>query len=213
MSAYSPIGVGFIHIPKTGGKSMKNWIKENTLQAIVYEQTEHYSASMLLKKHPKIDYFFTIVRNPWSRLVSWYRFLTGRYLDKLPGLLNFKLINFPIEIKTVEEFKNYAKTLTFETYVNNYLDVLTIKQWYNVSTTQTKWLDLPVDLIIKLEHINKEFEKIQRIFNCTKSLPFLNQHGHANNYHYTLFYNEELKKKVAKIFAEDIETFKYKFEE
>jgi hypothetical protein len=213
VSAYSPIGVGFIHIPKTGGKSMKTWIKENTLQAISYEQAEHYSASMLLEKHPKIDYFFTIVRNPWSRMVSWYRYLIQKYvesgqLDKAVSRIDFN----SNDTITASEFKNNFQNISFEKFVNEYTDLKT-KAWFKFSTPQIKWLDRPIDLVIKLENINEQFKEIQKIFNCSKELPHLNKHGNKNQDHYTLFYNDNTMKKIGKIFEEDIETFKYRFEE
>jgi hypothetical protein len=63
----------FIHIPRTGGTSVENhfnyqskhgWNPKNSQHLTLEEYSNHYNLD---------DYFkFTVVRNPWDRLVSWY---------------------------------------------------------------------------------------------------------------------------------------------
>jgi len=207
MSVYIPLKTGYVHIPRTAGTSISSWLMRNISGSLKPKNHEsHESASLLLKEYPEINYFFTIVRNPWSRAVSMYRFHT----TKVPKEINLDF--FSNDVKAFDEFKQKVKSISFEEYVTEYINFPS-NAWYNITTTQTKWLDLPMDLIVKYENLNIEFEKIQKLFRNNSPLLHLNKHNHPNENHYTSFYNEYTKKRIAEIYAEDIETFKYKFEE
>ena len=207
MSVYTPLKTGYVHIPRTAGTSISSWLMRNISGSLKPKNHEsHESASLLLKEYPEINYFFTIVRNPWSRAVSMYRFHT----TKVPKEINLDF--FSNDVKAFDEFKQKVKSISFEEYVTEYINFPS-NAWYNITTTQTKWLDLPMDLIVKYENLNIEFEKIQKLFRNNSPLLHLNKHNHPNENHYTSFYNEYTKKRIAEIYAEDIETFKYKFEE
>ena len=210
MSVYSPLKIGYVHIPKTAGTSMAKWIGLNTSGSV--RLLKHESASMLLDEHPKIDYFFTIVRNPWSRVVSFYRDVTNKNFEKAITEVDLKSYDYPNGVNGVEQLKEYANKLTFEDFINHHIDTKT-NRWYNMTTNQIKWLDCPMDLIVKMENIDKEFEKIQKLFRNNAPLLHLNNHIHPDKRDYTLFYNEHTKKRIAEIYGEDIEVFKYKFEE
>ena len=207
MSVYTPLKIGYVHIPRTAGTSISSWLMSNISGSLKPKNHEsHESASLLLKEYPEINYFFTIVRNPWSRAVSMYRFHT----TKVPKEINLDF--FSNDMKAFDEFKQKMKSISFEEYVTEYINFPS-NTWYDSTTTQTKWLDLPTELIVKYENLNTEFEKIQKLFRNNSPLLHLNKHNHSNENHYISFYNEYTKKRIAEIYAEDIETFKYKFEE
>ena len=207
MSVYSPLKIGYVHIPRTAGTSMSSWIIKNISgSSKLKNHQSHESASIMLKEYPQINYFFTIVRNPWSRVVSMYRFHT----NKIPPEVDLKF--FSNDKLAFDEFKQKIKSLSFDEYLDNYIHTPT-NVWYSSITPQIQWLDLPIGLIVKYENLNTDFEKIQKLFRNNTPLPHLNKHGHLNESHYTSFYNEHSKKRVAEIYGEDIEAFKYKFEE
>jgi hypothetical protein len=232
MSLYSPIGVGFVHIPKTGGTSIRQWFTKNILKTISYIPN-HMRASTLCKRHPDIDFLFTVVRNPWSRIVSKFRFMTGRFNNLAVARERYAQRHEIFKDLKFEEYVDYKKNMSFEYFVNCYIDLkdnkpITLKLFSNdpnynnteeieqdweEDDPQIKWLDRPMDHIMKLEKINEDFKAIQKLFNCHIDLPITNQHNSKNKDDYKTFYNGHTKKKIAKIFAEDIETFKYKFEE
>jgi len=207
MSVYTPLKIGFVHIPRTAGTSVTNWLIKNISGSTQLKREQsHESASLLLQEFPEINYFFTIIRNPWSRMISMYRF----HSTVLPKEID---TNYFSDNKfSSDEFKQKVKSISFDEYIEKYVHTPT-NVWYNSVTPQIKWLDLPIDLIIKYENLNTEFEKIQKLFRNKNTLPHLNKHGHSNQNHYTKFYNESTKKRVAEIFEEDIETFKYRFEQ
>ena len=62
----------FIHIPKTGGTSIENALLGGKKQPT---RIKHKRAKDYLKQYPKEwkQYFkFTVIRNPWDWMVSWY---------------------------------------------------------------------------------------------------------------------------------------------
>ena len=194
MSVYSPLQIGFVHIPKTGGTSVARWMLDNIPGTIKYS-TDHYSASMLLDKHPNIDMLFTIVRNPWARVVSTYRFVFNP--------TNTQRISQKLDVDITP--------MPFDQFVYEGLDHKS-NLWYNTATPQTRWFDRNIHVVLRQETLAEDFKQIQEMFNCSVPLPHTNKHNHDNNQHYTLFYNDKTKKRVAELFGEDIERFKYEFD-
>ena len=62
----------FIHIPKTGGTSIESIFIDNANIKDVNGKHDMVSdiGSVFLKKY----FTFTFVRNPWDRMVSYYKF-------------------------------------------------------------------------------------------------------------------------------------------
>jgi hypothetical protein len=233
MAIYSPIGVGYVHIPKTGGTSIRNWFLENIPKTVSYIPN-HFRASVLCERHKDIDFLFATVRNPWSRAVSRWRHLKRRAekigIAKKKYTRRYKIF----QNMTFKEYIDFQKKMTFEYFIDFYSEAINSKNnnrreevlsnnpdipaskteinWRMLSP-QITWLDRPINYIMKLENIDKDFKKIQDMFNCHIALPKNNQHNHGNKDDYKLFYNEHTKNKIAKIFEKDIETFKYRFEE
>ena len=64
----------FVHIPKTGGASVEQLLREACPDARTVGKQRHARLQRILRHEPGLaDYFsFGFVRNPWSRMVSWY---------------------------------------------------------------------------------------------------------------------------------------------
>jgi hypothetical protein len=61
----------FIHIPKTAGSSITQWIKENTSYREYFEYPVHAKLSNIKDSY---EFSFCVVRNPWDRVVSLWAF-------------------------------------------------------------------------------------------------------------------------------------------
>ena len=80
---------GFVHIPKTGGTSViKSLFAKGELNLVGHK---HGLLSMLNGPELYRDYFiFTMIRNPYSRLVSNYRFHKKTVFELDPDSIQFQ---------------------------------------------------------------------------------------------------------------------------
>ena len=73
----TPYKCTFIHIPKTAGNSVTDWLKDNT-EALVTKRKQHATVAEVLEGNHSLGpirdlgWKFCIVRNPWDYMVSWY---------------------------------------------------------------------------------------------------------------------------------------------
>ena len=85
----------FVHINKTGGTSIKSAFKIQPYDKFLKLNTVHKCASEYIKTlgRPKWDglFSFTVVRNPWDRFVSGWKYLpnyknltVNEVLDNIP---------------------------------------------------------------------------------------------------------------------------------
>jgi len=170
------------------------------------------------------EYFkFTFVRNPWSKLVSYYFFAT-RFKDninpkngKIIPHKNISQYSFKEFIMNLEEIKmdtdwvleqtlgqaiHLKKLLDSKGFCNNCYD------W--ISDENGKML--PMDFIGKVENIEEDYNKLVKLLNSPISKTPLYKKNVSKHDHYTTYYDKDMIQIVNKLFEKDIETFKYKFE-
>jgi hypothetical protein len=98
----------------------------------------------------------------------------------------------------------------FDTWINN-LDNFKVPEpyWFNASTPQIAWLDVPVDIVLRYEHLDEDFMKIQELFSCNEMLPHIYFSGRT---HYASYYTNHTRKIVENIATDDINAWGYTFE-
>lgn len=194
------MNVIFVHIPKTAGTSIGRWMIENKKNSEHNEWYKHPKLSDISKKN-KNKFVFSVVRNPWDRMISAYHWLVN-LKSPIPNIES-------TEIQTiVNEANKRLDWSTFEKWLNISHKFVLWDFWFSPAESQTSWLDGKIDLIIKYENLDQEFKQIQDHFNCTYSLPRTLVGNHKN---YREYYNDYTKKKVAKLFEKDIDRWKYTF--
>lgn len=191
----------FLHIPKTGGSSIKCSINTNSVGECPL-QHGHTRMSDRLKHAEKnnIDldqlFKFTIVRNPWDRAVSCYAYL------KTGG-------NNPSDQKFIEQFT--SNFTTFESYVHN-LKFMITKPFFpgglNHMSSMCDWHDSPVDFVCRLEEIDLDWCYICDKINIDTELKKINTSSRAS---YKEYYTKETRDLIADIYADDIDRYNYKF--
>lgn len=192
----------FIHIPKTGGES----IKKSLGIKITHRRIDCYTSKEL-----KNAFIFCFVRNPWDRLVSLYHYFLyhsdiierKRILKKNPNAML---------AKQYDGFQNFCLSLN-DTIIEEVLFPKCISSYGSQMKPQLWWIknnkDIKVDFIGRFENIDKDFATVCNHLKIkTIKLPVLNSSIHNSYYKY---YTEETKDLVARIYYEDIKEFGYSF--
>jgi len=134
-------------------------------------------------------YKFTIVRNPWDRLVSLYTY--WRRMDT----------------------KTFAD-VSFDRFLTHWLDDqrdrFGMTQWEYCSNDDGKFL---IDQVYRFENFAEEYPRLmQRIGVEVDIVPHTNQTAREHA-HYSHYYTDDLVEFVAKRYAKDCREFKYEFED
>lgn len=135
---------------------------------------------------------FTIVRNPWSRLVSAHKYFVNSVYKLVPVPRNFEVFVKDVLIKLNIE------TLMYPSYYER------LEAHVGFQYTRA----YAVDCIIKMENINEEFEQVYTKAEISGRLPHINKSNQTN---YRNYYDKSLKNIVGDFYKEDIERFNYSF--
>ena len=188
----------FIANPKSGSSAIQSVLENIDDKKIIigkavpknlndFLSSKHTSSLELQNNHPEYkNYFkFAFVRNPWSRVLSWYLFLRT---SKLP--------------------KRNTSNISFKEFVNNKWRQETV--WANEELLQYRFTQ-NCDFIGRLENIQEDFNVIcDKIGISSQKLPHINETNHK---HYTEYYDDETRQIVAKALEKEIKYFNYKFGE
>ena len=185
----------FVHVPKTAGMSIENWLSKNTES----EKILGHPSLNDMKDRWDIERHFIVVRNPWDWVVSGYTYfktiMTGVW--KINGWENFPTFEKMI-LDPPKELNVF-----FEGNGNP------VKTWHDFYTNQIEWVHNQTDIVLRFENLKEDFKQIQSILDCDKELEHINSSKHN---HYKEYYNDKTKQQVAKMFERDIDIFKYTFE-
>lgn len=171
----------FIHAPRTSGTSIEKSILNGKL---VPDTMKHLRASQFKKMfHEDWDKFykFTIVRNPWDRVISMYH---QPYFKEI-GFLSGKPLKY---------------------FLDNYKPA----PWEH-GIQCSDYADTDMDLVIKFEDRTAGLEKLFldtqiRVDNNVKE-----RSTKREQKHYSEYYDDKTKEIVGNIFSEDIRQYDYSF--
>ena len=200
----------FVHINKSGGGVITENFRQNGDTKLTGYHRKLEDFLILAKAQYKLNkddlYIFTIVRNPWDRMLSLYLF----YKNKHPSPEFYSGIS---EID--DNFNNWIEYIYSDKFdkTRNHSRVNIFKYCFS---NQLNWLKdknnnlININKILKYEDHNlNEFLKneinLKKIDTVTRIHP-------TNHQHYSKYYNEKSTELVRKHFLEDIEYFNYSFE-
>ena len=190
----------FIHIPKSAGSSVVTVLENSTGGQNEFSIDPHSTFDVFKSHYPDLilnKKVFCVVRNPFCRFVSIYRFINkDSKLKKWFG-------NNYHDVK--------AKIQSFENFINNFIFPEEVWGDNNHFSPQTLWSS-NVKNIFKVENpeqINKFFKENE----INLELPLINNQiipSHAN-FMYREFYNSYTKKIIEDKFKSDLDAFNYDF--
>ena len=213
----------FIHVPKTGGNSIQNILKDYSEDRIVglkrnqkiiqrFEvRNEKYNTS----KHTTLTQYksvmdaelynslfkFAVIRNPWDRMISFYfsPHLGGR------GWNRYAFFELVKNVQPVRHYICQKKGLTIVIPLRNIFREFGVHLHLG-----NKRIDTDIDFLIRFEQLNKDFTTVCEKLNIPFTpLPRVNRSKHN---HYSSYYDDETKEAVRLKFADEIAAGNYRFE-
>ncbi len=209
----------FVHVPRTGGETIENYflaemgLDQRMRPALLLREkledeqgpphlshltAEQYTRYAYLSELDFEQYFkFSVVRNPWSRVVSFYHYL------------------------------GYATKMSFDTFVLEQLDELFSTprlDWFVAPSSDFIYSnndELMVDFVGKFENYQHDFDLVTSKLQTTQiSLPIINSSSptrcalssaHQPKPPYQSYYTKECRDKVARLYKRDVEILGYSF--
>ena len=210
----------FVHIQRTGGTSVSNIFIDNDPDLVMKLPAENVSKRLIhcfisdLKPVLSADEFenytkFSIVRNPYERLYSWYLMFkhnsihgfesekTDEVVEK--AVLMYDSIREKLDpyIASFDDFLTVPNEGFFQRFYYNQLDYLEINQQF------------AMDKVLRFEHLSDDFNAFAKELNLNASLAHINKSVSEKSYRDV--YSEKAKKLVAERFAKDLDFFGYSF--
>ena len=179
----------FIHINKTAGTSIIDVIGKPFRKHLTAKEV----IDVIGQKKWDAAYKFTVVRNPWDKVVSQYKHNIK--------VNSSNMANHTISFRewlccTYGEPKNefyYARPQMF------YPQVEWLKNYHE---------EIDVDKIIRFENLNAGINEVFRVLAIDRTLPHLNRTARTE---YRDFYDDETREIIADWFHDDIREFSYTF--
>lgn len=199
----------WIHIPKTGGTSFRNWIRTNN---IACEHSKmHATLDAVRSVWSDLGYVWAFVRNPWDRMVSSFAYVgqgAEHWLDLAhQGQANPKIdLNVEREILKVYRQGFYYWLIMLEQGSFTGYDLS--KTLAHVKQPQYQWCNGQEDRFIKLEELDQHLPAIQWYFDCREPWPTVNT---SNRGDYRDYYNDQTRAIVARMYEKDIDAYCYTF--
>ena len=202
-----------IHIQKTGGTSVERFCTDNGLAANSFHDSESYKnladqnrtpgrlkhitaikLKQMLKEEDWNSFFkFSIVRNPYDRLVSWF-FMCKKIKNNSPQDNRF--------IKHVRE--KYESLEDFILSNDDMIQRTKICQFDYLSENNS----IIVDKVFKTETLSSDIQILGKHLGVDIDLPHRNKSVHENYRHY---YSDYLRGYVKNLHAKDFDYFDYSF--
>jgi len=197
----------FIHIPRVGGSSLENWICGSDWWSIEKE-TKHLIASQAkeLYKDYWDEYFtFAFVRNPWDRVVSMLKFQRyfGIRYQRRPVVRFLRRLNF-------EDYKlRFGNNIVLEHDYRFHERKNIISNHHHPGQVYGNILDEKLDFIGRYENFTEDCLKLQEMIGIQQSMAIHIEQSERKRYQD--YYNRKSIEEVRRLYAKDIERFKYEY--
>ena len=185
----------FIHIPKCAGisvwHSLDLTISEENLISITPPILQHLLPKQLKGKYIKKEIWdtykkFTIIRNPYDRVISDYFWMKGNAEAK--RLITGTFDDFLTLREEVVNNNNYDQDVYFDHFypMHFYFE------------------GIQYDRVIRFENINKEYEELRQSFGIANALPHVNESDRKD-----FVLNKAQQDRIYKLYKKDFEQLGY----
>lgn len=190
----------FILLPKTGTTSIQSLLTQTVLEQPKQGADRHYDK---ITENVKDYYMISISRNPFSRVVSLWKF----WDEHLHLRRNRPAMEFTYFVKNFAKIQEkICRVFNKQEKIHFYSCVDGIAM-----STDNRLSHTDIDFWIKIENFQQDFNKIcDKIGIPRQQLPHINKSNHK---HYTEYYDDETREIVAEKYKKDIEYFGYEFGE
>lgn len=190
----------FVHIPKTAGSSIGKWLEEHKGNSEFKHWYDHPTLETL-RSNGASDFTFTVVRNPWERMVSTYTFLQN------PVSVSPQYSSQDFRWVVKQAYKDHDWS-TFDKWLDIADKFPVIPGWWFApGEKQTAWVDKDVH-VLRYENLAEDFKQVQEHFKSNAPLPNILVGDHN---HYKDYYTDSSRNKVAKMYEEEINSWGYTF--
>lgn len=207
----------FIHIPKCAGRSMTAVLRQlgrkpfarvkdgAKTEGFIWKSGSITCAHLDIPKMREEGYFddewfrntfkFTFVRNPWERFLSLY------FYESQGGFSEY------YEGPAKPSFSDFTKFW----YERGVSDLPSPQNRFTGVVPQVRYIFPELNFIGRVDCMKHDWHYIEHALGIPKKikLPRINVTKHS---HYSDYYNEETKKMVGELYAEDIERLGYTFD-
>lgn len=189
-------GCIFVHIPRTAGTSITKALFDGpkpgghtpaTDYRMVFDQQEFDAL-----------YKFSIVRNPWDRLVSSFFFLRNG------GMREDDRIWAEEHLSSYETFDGFVRGWLRTERLNSYVHF--VPQSHYLLNLEGQ---LTVDYVGRFEDLEVAFETIRCTLGIEATLPHRNRAPRRRKYR--KYYSDDTAELVREVYADDIELLEYEF--
>lgn len=222
----------FVHCPRTSGTSIRRALLKgedpndpenlqspgNLKPGLFWRNQKHAYASMIKENVPQevweTRFKFSIVRNPWDRMVSLYGLFRKKHLGN-----KYKINKFILSIRDLPHLKNMAERKEFQEYAlglnfKDWINFCNVYGWNNclylgqetplTRIPQCRWFD-GLDKVFKFED-RKEIDDFLKSIGCPISVP---ENASDDRRDWREYYDQDSYTLVESYFREDIERFNY----
>jgi hypothetical protein len=199
----------FIHIPKTAGQSLTQWIRHHDKNTVLFNM--HASATDLISQNIHLGETFTIIRNPYDRVVSTFSYYRANALKQVEQkktelTTDAELTAWQKQHREAVKAQAYFTSRPFDRWLNECID--DPRKFALVDNSLTEYTK-NVNTIFKYEELDQGFKIMENWFNTRLDFPEINISRMDDYRHY--YKSEKSKKFVYEYFRKDLERFGYDF--
>lgn len=210
----------FIHIQKAGGSSIQRLFEQLDPQL---ETTINIDEAKNRPKHcfasdieevigrEKFNnyYTFSVVRNPFDRLVSWYWMLKLRsFEEENPDLIETPgdKVNFALIDELNKNAQNFDQ---FVALPKDHRSGLFQRFFFNQLDYVSNDKGVSVNKILRFENLADDFSEFASEVGISQELPHMNKTPRKADYHD--YYNNKTRKIIEQRYQRDLDYFHYTF--